>query len=160
MDCSVSGFSVLHYLPEFAQTHAHWVNNAIQPPHPLSSPSPPAFSLSQQGLFQWDLAEGLRICISIKFPSKEGLRTTVKKTNTLSYLFSLLGNLFPTGIHLAIPPPSSKPLFKSHLQIQASPDHSLILQPVPTASILTYLLLCFSSLYNCYLVIIIIVSSS
>ena len=44
----------LHYLPEFAQTHVHWVTDAIQPSHPLSSPSPPAFNLSQhQGLFQW-----------------------------------------------------------------------------------------------------------
>ena len=47
--------SVLHYLPEFAQTHIHWVGDAIQPSHPLFPPSPPAFSLSQhQGLFQWD----------------------------------------------------------------------------------------------------------
>ena len=46
------GFPVLHHLPEFAQTHVHWVNDAIQPSHLLSSPSPPAFSLSQhQGLF-------------------------------------------------------------------------------------------------------------
>ena len=41
-------------LPELAQTHVHWVRYAIQPSHPLSSPSPPAFTLSQnQGLFQW-----------------------------------------------------------------------------------------------------------
>ena len=37
------GFPVLHHLPEFAQTHVHWVSVAIQPSHPLSSPSPPAF---------------------------------------------------------------------------------------------------------------------
>ena len=50
---SVPGLPVLHHLPEFAQTHVHWVGDAIQPSHPLSSPSP-AFSLSQhQGLFQW-----------------------------------------------------------------------------------------------------------
>ena len=54
MDCSTPGFLVLHHLPEFAQTHAHWVVDAIQPSHPLSSPSPPALSLSQhQGVFQW-----------------------------------------------------------------------------------------------------------
>ena len=52
MDCSTPGFPVLHHLPELAQTHVHWVRDAIQPSHPLSSPSPPAFSLSQhQGLF-------------------------------------------------------------------------------------------------------------
>ena len=53
MDCSTPGFPVHHYLPEFAQTHVHWVSDAIQPSHPLPSPSPPALSLSQhQGLFQ------------------------------------------------------------------------------------------------------------
>ena len=45
---------VLHYLPELAQTHAHWMGDAIQPSHPLWSPSPPALNLSQQqGLVQW-----------------------------------------------------------------------------------------------------------
>ena len=54
MDCSTPGFTVHHQLPDLAQTHVHWVSDAIQPSHPLSSPSPPAFSLSQhQGLFQW-----------------------------------------------------------------------------------------------------------
>ena len=53
MDCSMPGFPVHHQLPEFTQTHVHWVGDAIQPSHPLSSPSP-AFNLSQhQGLFQW-----------------------------------------------------------------------------------------------------------
>ncbi|XP_070214701.1 phosphopantothenoylcysteine decarboxylase isoform X2 [Bos mutus] len=53
MDCSTPGFPVLHHLPELAQTHVHRVDDAIQPSHPLSSPSPPAFSLSQhQGPFQ------------------------------------------------------------------------------------------------------------
>ena len=48
------GFPVLHHLLEFAQTHVHWVGNAIQSSHPLLSPSPPVFNLSQhQGLFQW-----------------------------------------------------------------------------------------------------------
>ena len=54
IDCSTPGFPVLHHLPEFAQTQVHWIGNAIQPSHPLSSPSPPVFNLSQhQGLFQW-----------------------------------------------------------------------------------------------------------
>ena len=54
MDWSSPGFSVLHCLPELAQTHAHWAGDAIQPSHPLSSPSSPALNLSQhQGLFQW-----------------------------------------------------------------------------------------------------------
>ena len=54
MDCSTPDFPVLHYLSEFTQTHVHWVGDAVQPSHPLSSPSPPALSLPQyQGLFQW-----------------------------------------------------------------------------------------------------------
>ena len=53
-DRSMSGSSVLHLLPEFAQTHVHRVSDAIQPSHPLSPPSPPTLNLSQhQGLFQW-----------------------------------------------------------------------------------------------------------
>ena len=52
MDCSTLGFLVHHQLPEFAQTHVHRVSDAIQPSHPLLSPSPPALNLSQQqGLF-------------------------------------------------------------------------------------------------------------
>ena len=59
MDCSTLGSSVLHYLLEFAQTHAHWVSDAIQPSHPLSSPSPPNLNLSQhQGVSQWVFALG------------------------------------------------------------------------------------------------------
>ena len=53
MECSTPGFPVNHQLQKLAQTHLHWVGDAIQPSQPLSSPSPPAFSLSQhQGLFQ------------------------------------------------------------------------------------------------------------
>ena len=54
LDCSTSGLPVHHQLPEFTQTHVHWVRDAIQPSHPLSSLSPPSFSLShRQGLFKW-----------------------------------------------------------------------------------------------------------
>ena len=54
MDCSMLGFPVLHYHPEFAQTQVPWVDDAIQPSHPLLHPSPPALNLYQhQGLSQW-----------------------------------------------------------------------------------------------------------
>ena len=54
MNRSTPGLPVHHQLPEFAQTHIHWVSDAIQPSHPLSSPSPPAPNPSQhQSLFQW-----------------------------------------------------------------------------------------------------------
>ena len=54
MDCSMPVFPIHHQLPELAQTHVHQVGDAIQPSHPLSPTSPPAFNLSQhQGLCQW-----------------------------------------------------------------------------------------------------------
>ena len=54
MDCSTPGLPVHHQLPELIQTHVNWGSNTIQPSHPLLSPSPPTFNLSQhQGLFQW-----------------------------------------------------------------------------------------------------------
>ena len=54
MNCSMPDLPVQHQLSEPTQTHVHWVRDAIQPPHPRSSPSPPALNLSQhQGLFKW-----------------------------------------------------------------------------------------------------------
>ena len=49
MDCSTPGLPVHHQLPGFTQTHVHWVGDAIQPSHSLSSPSPPTYNLSQLG---------------------------------------------------------------------------------------------------------------
>ena len=53
MNCSTPGLPVHHQLLEFTQTHMHWVSDAIQPSHPLSSPSPPAPVPSQHQLFAW-----------------------------------------------------------------------------------------------------------
>ena len=54
MNCSMPGLPVHHQHQEFTQTHVHWVGDAIQPSHPLSSPSPHALNISQhQGLFKW-----------------------------------------------------------------------------------------------------------
>ena len=54
MGCSTPGFPVYQQLPELTQTHVHRVGDAIQPSHPLSSPSPPIFNLAHhQGLFKW-----------------------------------------------------------------------------------------------------------
>ena len=54
MNHSTPGLPVHHHLPEFTQTHVHWVRDAIQPSHPRSSPSPPAPNPSQhQSLFPW-----------------------------------------------------------------------------------------------------------
>ena len=62
MDCSTVGFPVLHYLPKFVQNHVPRVSDPIQPSHPLSPPSPPAFDLSQhQGLFKLKLLSPLEV---------------------------------------------------------------------------------------------------
>ena len=62
MDCSTPGLPVPYHLLEFAQTHVHWVGGAIQPSHPLPTPSPPVFNLSQhQDLSQWVSSGGQSI---------------------------------------------------------------------------------------------------
>ena len=67
MDRSTPGIPVHRQLPEFTQTHVHWVGDAIQPFHPLSSPSPPALNLSQhQGLFQWVSASASVLAMNIQ----------------------------------------------------------------------------------------------
>jgi len=53
MDCNMPGFPIYHQLLELAQTHVHRVGDAIQPSHPLLSPSPPAFDLSQHQGLSW-----------------------------------------------------------------------------------------------------------
>ena len=60
MDCSMPGLPVHHQLLEFAQTHVHWVSDAIQPSHSLSSPSPPAFSLLSIRVFSSESVLGIR----------------------------------------------------------------------------------------------------
>ena len=76
MDCSTPGLPVHHQLPDLTQTHVHWISDAIQPFPPLSSPSPPAFNLSQhEGLFHWvssshQVAKVLELIFSIS-PSNE-----------------------------------------------------------------------------------------
>ena len=76
MNRSTPGLPVHHQLPDFTQTHVHWVSDAIQPSHPLTSPSPPAPNPSQhQSLFQWvnsshQVAKDWSFSFSI-IPSKE-----------------------------------------------------------------------------------------
>ena len=53
MTCSIPGLPVHNHLPEYTQTHVHWVGNAIQPSHPLLSPCPPALNLSQRQGLAW-----------------------------------------------------------------------------------------------------------
>ena len=82
MDCSPPGFPLLHHLPEFAETHVHWVRDAIQPSHPLSSPSPPTFNLSQhQGLFNVSV-------LHIRWPRYWSFSFSISPSNEYSKLIS------------------------------------------------------------------------
>ena len=90
MDCSMPGFPVHHQLPEFIQTHVHWVGDAIQPSHPLSSPSPPALNLSQHQGFQMSqlfASGGQSIGVSAS--------TAVNQDHTLNFPNNLKGAAVP-----------------------------------------------------------------
>ena len=88
MDCSMPGFPVLHYLPEFAQIHGLWVGDAIPPSHPLSPPPPLALSLSQhQGLFHWVL---YIYPLLPGFPSHLGRHRALSRLPVLYSRFSLV----------------------------------------------------------------------
>ena len=83
MDCSMPGFPVHHQLPELAQTHVHHVSDAIQPSHPLLSPSPPAFKLSQhQGLSNESV-------LSIRWPKCWSFSFSICSSNEYSGRFPL-----------------------------------------------------------------------
>ena len=84
MDFSKQVFCVLHQLLELAQTHVHWVSDAIQPSHPLSSPSHPAFNLSQhQGLFQW-IRSLYQVARVLEFQSQHQTFQWIFRTDFLS----------------------------------------------------------------------------
>ena len=81
MDCSTPGLPVHHQLPEFTQIHVHRVGDAIQPSHPLSSPSPPTFNLSQhQGIFQY--------LVHIRWPKYWSFSFSISPSNEYSELIS------------------------------------------------------------------------
>ena len=86
MDCSTPGFPVHHQFPEFTQTHVHWVGDAIQPSHPLSSPSPPTFSLSQN---QFLLNESV---LPIRWPKYWNFSFNISPPNEYSGLISFRMN--------------------------------------------------------------------
>ena len=85
MNCTTAGLPVLHCLPEFTQTHVHWVSDAIQVSHSLSCPSPLSLNLSQhQGLFQWVsfLHQVLPVNIQVSHPYMTTGKTTALTKQT------------------------------------------------------------------------------
>ena len=86
MDCSMPGLPVHQQLPKLAQTHVHRVGDAIQPSHPLSSPSPPAFNLSQhKGLFKL-------VVFCIRWPKYWSFSFSISSSNEYSGLISFRMN--------------------------------------------------------------------
>ena len=86
MNCSMPGLPVHHQHPESTQTHVHWVGDAIQPSHPLSSPSPPALNLSQhQGLFKW-------VILCIRWPKNWSFSSNISPSNEHPGMFKGLLN--------------------------------------------------------------------
>ena len=82
MDCSMTGFPIHYHLLELAQTHVHWVSDAIQSPHPLSPSAPPAFNLSQhQGLFNESV-------LCIRWPQYWSFSFSISPSNEYSGLIS------------------------------------------------------------------------
>ena len=82
MNCSMPGFPVNHQLLELAQTHVHWVSDAIQLSHPLLSPSPPAFNLSQHQ----SLSNESVFCI--RWPKYWSFSFSINPSNDYSELIS------------------------------------------------------------------------
>ena len=86
MNCSMPGFPVLHHFLEFVQTHVHWGVDTIQPSYPLSSPSPPGFSLSQhQNLFKW---------VGSSYPKYWSFSFSISPSNEYSGLISFKTDWF------------------------------------------------------------------
>ena len=99
------GVPVLHHLPEFAQAHVHQVGDAIQPSHPLSPHSPPAFNLSQhQSLFQ----------LSLRWPKYWSFSFSISLSNEYSELISFrIDWFYLLAIQRTLKESSPAPQFKS-----------------------------------------------
>ena len=127
MGCSTPGFHVFHYLPNFVQTHVHWVNDSIQPSHPLSSPSPTTFNLSQhQGLFK---CKGSVLCI--RWPNwcwsfSLSISTSNEYSALISFRMVLLDLLAVQETQKSCPTPQFKSINFSVLSFLYTPSLTCI----------------------------------
>ena len=104
MNHSTPGRPVHHQLPEFTQTHVHWVRDSIQPPRPLLSPSPPVPNPSQlQSLFQW-VNSSHEVAKVLEFQPQHQFSVSFKYVYTYSEinLTSSSMNLLPWNVHFPI----------------------------------------------------------
>ena len=116
MDRSTPGLPVHHQLPEFTQTHIHRVGDAIQPSHPLSSPSPPAFNLSQhQGLFQW-------VSSSNQVAKVLGLQLSICPSTEYTGMISVWSPCCPRDSQESSPVPQFRSINSSALSLLYDPN--------------------------------------
>ena len=118
MDCSTPGLCVHHQFPEFTQTNVHWVGDAIQPSHPLLSPSPPAFNLLSIRVFSNESV------LHIRWPKCWKLSFSISPSNEYSGLISFRIHCFDL---LAV-----QGNLKSRLQCHRSVQFSSVAQSCPT----------------------------
>ena len=111
MDCSTPDFPVLYRVPEFAQTHVHWVGDAIQTSYPLSSPYPPTFNLSQDRVFSNESV------LHIRWPEYWSFSFSINPSNEYSGLISFRINWFYFLANQCSPPQKCNSL--------PSPFHSI-----------------------------------
>ena len=119
MDCSAPGFPVLHHLPESAQTHVHWVSDAIQPSHPLSPPSPFAPVFTSIRVFSNESA------LHIMWPNYWSFSFSLSSSNEYSGLSSLrltgLISCSPRDSQESSPTPQFKSINSSVLNLLYDP---------------------------------------
>ena len=119
MDCSTPGFPVLHQLPEFIQIHVHWVGDAIQLSHPLSSPSPPVFNLPHHQIFSKESV------LHIRWPKYWSFSFSTSPSNEYSGLISFRIDDFdlcsPRDFQESSPTPQFKSVSSSVLSLLYGP---------------------------------------
>ena len=124
MDCSTPGFPVHHQLPELAQTDVLWVSDAIQPPHPLSSPSPPAFNLSHHQVFSNESV------LCFRWPKYWSFSFSISPSNEYSGLIFFRMDWFDLlavqGTQESSPTPQFKSINALALSFLYSPTHTSI----------------------------------
>ena len=120
IDCSTPGLPVHHQLPEFTQTHVHWVSDAIQSSCPLSSPSPLAFNFSQnQGFFKW-VSSSHQVAKVLEFQLQhQSLQWTLKLISFRMDWLDLLAT--PRDSQESSPTPQFKSINSSVLSFLYSP---------------------------------------
>ena len=122
MDCSTPGLPVHHQLPESTQTHVHWVGDAFQPSHLLSSPSTPPFNLSQhQGFFRWVSSSHHVATVSSGWSFSFSISPSNKYSGLISFRMDWLDLLAVQGIQASSLTPRFKSINSSVLSFLYSP---------------------------------------